>query len=59
MALEIPAWAAMERHDQCVADSGVVCKWASWELADEDDHVVLEVTGPPHKISSLARAFGL
>jgi len=26
MALEIPAWAAMERHDQCVADSGVVCR---------------------------------
>ncbi len=26
MALEIPECAAMERHDQCVADSGVVCR---------------------------------
>lgn len=35
------------------------CGWASWVLADEGDHSVLEVTGPPGRIGSLARAFGL
>jgi hypothetical protein len=32
MALEIPAWAAIDRHDQCVSAGGVVCS-VSWTMA--------------------------
>lgn len=35
------------------------CGWASWALADEGDHVVLEVTAPPQEVAGLARLFGL
>jgi len=38
---------------------GDCCGWASWTLADEEEYSVLEVTGPPERILSLAAAFGL
>lgn len=55
------------RHDPGVADvlrdlveaEQHCCAWASWRLADEELVSVLEVTGPPDRISGLAAAFGL
>ena len=55
------------RRDPGVAESlrvlvdaeGDCCGWASWDVADERDHAVLQVTGPPERIASLASAFGL
>ena len=35
------------------------CGWASWEVIDEEDWAVLEVTGPPDRVGALASAFGL
>ena len=46
MALEIPAWAAMERHDQCVSDSGVVCR-VSWTMASTFSWVIVGLRPRP------------
>ena len=35
------------------------CGWARWEVIDDGDCSVLEVSGPPGRIGALASAFGL
>lgn len=35
------------------------CAWGRWEVTDEGDCSVLEVTGPPGRIGTLASAFGI
>jgi hypothetical protein len=42
-----------------VAAEQECCGWASWEVVDEGDCSVLEVSGPPGRIGALATAFGI
>ncbi len=46
------AWRVVAAERDC-------CGWARWEVTDEGDCSVLEVTGPPGRIGRLASAFGI
>ncbi len=42
-----------------VAAERECCEWATWAVAEEGGHSVLEVGGPPDRVGTLAAAFGL
>ncbi len=35
------------------------CGWARWTVKDEDNYLVLEVSGPSGPVNALARVFGV